>query len=210
MIALSALPVVAALCAALPAAPTAEAAVAAALAVPGARAEVRGVSGATPRGCVPAAWSAARAVGASGQVPLGFDGRDAVGARCTGVAWADVRVSAAGLRATRDLRAGEPLAGATVAAEVVLEAGRRPLPALPAGATAARPLRAGDVLDEADLRVGPGPGDPVTVAVRAGGVELTVTGKALACARGKACALLPGGRRVEGRWDGARIALEAP
>ncbi len=198
------------LLASMPPAPTADAAVAAALAVAAARAEVLGVTGATPRGCVPAAWSAARAVGTSGPVPLAFDGRDAAGARCAGVAWAEVRVTAAGLRATRDVRAGEPLAGVTAPAEVALEAGRRPVPALPAGAAAARPLRAGDVLDEADLHVGPFPGEPVTVAVRAGGLELSITGKALACPRGKACALLPGGRRVEGRWDGARIALEAP
>jgi len=205
------------LLATLPSAPSAEAAVAAALAGPGARAEVLGLSATTPRDCVPAAWSATRPVSASGAVALRFDGRDGAGARCEGFAWAEVRLRAAGLRLVREVRSGEPLAGAVAPAEVPLEAGRHPAPALPPGATAVRALRAGAVLEEGDLRVGPAPGDPVTVAVRAGELELTVQGRALACGRGRgsaasacAAALLPGGRRIEGRWDGARIAVEAP
>ena len=189
-----------------------EDAVAAALALPGARAELAGVRGATPRGCAPVAWSAPKPIGASGQAPLRFEGRDAAGAACEGWAWADVRVRVRGLRLARDVRAGEPLETAATAAEVEAAPGRPVLAALPPGATAARALRAGAALGEADVRVGPAPGDPVTVAVRSGGLELSLSGRAAACARPRGCAaaLLPGGRRVTGRWDGDRILVEAP
>jgi hypothetical protein len=32
----------------------------------------------------------------------------------------------------------------------------------------------------------------------------------VACARGRACAVLPSGRRIEGAWHGGRIVVESP
>jgi hypothetical protein len=149
-------------------------------------------------------------VDASGQVALRFTGRDGHGAPCEGWAWADVKVTAPALRVARDLRAGEPLAGAVAPAVVELLPARRAVAALPDGAVAARPLRAGAALLLSDLRVGPRPGDAVVVLVRAGAVELERTGRAVPCPRDRACALLPGGKRVEGRYLAGRIVVEAP
>lgn len=189
---------------------TAERAVAAALAAPIARAELTGLRGATPRGCAAQSWSAPRPVASSGPVALRFEGRGPGGARCEGWAWADVKVYAPALRLTRDVRSGERLEGAVEAVELEVTQGRSALGSLPSGAVASRELRAGAALAGSDLRVGPAPGDPVTLLVRSGGVELSLPARALGCGRAAGCAaLLPGGRRVEGRWDGARIAVEA-
>ena len=204
------------------AAATVQRAVADALSVPGARVELLGLRDASPRACAPLAWSAPRAIVASGPVALRFEGgtgqegKAGAGARCQGWAWADVKVYATALRLTRDVRSGQDLAGLVEAAEVEVSQGRRTLSALPGGAAAARALRAGTLLSAPDVRVGPAPGDPVTVLVRSGALELSLPGRAMACrdslggAPGSCvAALLPGGRRVEGRWDGAHIAVEA-
>jgi hypothetical protein len=187
---------------------TAQRALADALSRPGARVEVLGLRNVTPGACTPRSWSSPKAVGSSGPVAMRFDGQQGE-ARCQGWAWADVKVFATGLRLTRDVQPGEALAGAVEAAEIEVTRGRRTLFALPDGAAASRAMRAGTLLAGSDLRVGPAPGDPVTVRVRAGALELTLPARAVACARAT-CAILPGGRRVEGRWDGTHLALEAP
>jgi hypothetical protein len=184
-------------------------AIAAALAIPGARAEVGEIRASGPA-CAVERAEALRPVSGTGEVPVRLAGRDPAGAPCERFAWARVRVLAPALRTTRVVRAGEPIAAAVVPAEAEVRAGRAPLAALPAGALAARALRAGDSVFEEDLAHGPPPGAAVEVLVRAGAVELTQVGHAVACARGLACALLPGGRRVEGRYDGTRIIVEAP
>jgi flagella basal body P-ring formation protein FlgA len=193
-------------------APTPDAAVAAALAAPGARAEVLAVR--PSPGCAAETFEARGAVEASGEVPLRTSGRDLRGAPCAGAAWASVRVLAPALVVARALREGESLEGAVALAEREVRAGRHPLTALPPGATATRPLRPHDALAPGDVRVGPRPGEPVAVLVRAGPLELERTGRAVPCAREAeavhACALLPGGRRVEGRLLAGRILVEAP
>jgi hypothetical protein len=191
-------------------APTPDAAVRAALAPAGAEVEVRAVRATANARCPAERWEAMRPVEASGQVPLRFTGREPAGARCEGFAWADVRVSGPALRLARDVAADEPLAGAVEAAVAELLPARRPVAALPAGALAARRLRAGAPLLEADLRVGPRSGDPVAVVVRAGALELEQSGRAVPCPKGRACALLPGGRRVEGRLEAGRVVVEVP
>jgi hypothetical protein len=50
----------------------------------------------------------------------------------------------------------------------------------------------------------------VEVVVRAGDLEITREARAVPCVRGRACALLPGGRRVEGRLLDGRILVEVP
>jgi flagella basal body P-ring formation protein FlgA len=178
-----------------------------ALAVPGGRVEALDWRPALPSGCAATEAEAARPLAASGRVAVRLRGT-AAGGPCQGSGWAQVRVLAPALVAARALREGEPLA--TAPAEVELRAGRAPLAALPEGALAARAIPAGAPIDVGMLRVGPRPGEPVVVVLRAGALTVEQSGRALPCARGRGCALLPSGRRVEGRLDGGRILVEMP
>jgi flagella basal body P-ring formation protein FlgA len=199
----------------LAAAPTPDRAIAAALSAPGSRAEVLAVRAAAA-GCSAESFEATGAVEASGDVPLRIHGRDREGGACEGAAWAAVRVFAPALVVARALREGEPLKGAVELEEREVRLGRPAVVALPEGAAAARTLRARDALAPADVRVGPRPGEPVAVLVRAGTLELERSARAVPCAReaavreGRACALVPGGRRIEGRFQAGRILVEAP
>ncbi len=122
-----------------------------------------------------------------------------------------MRVVCTGLVTSRAVAMGESLDGAVQTAEVEVRTGRPPAVSdLPPGARAARGLAAGAPLSPADVRDGPFPGEPITVVLTGGGLELSREGRALPCTPGRACALLPGGRRVEGRLEGGRLVLEAP
>jgi flagella basal body P-ring formation protein FlgA len=187
-----------------------QAAVAGALSLPGARAEIEGVRTSSGAGCTAESWEALRAVEASGSAALRFSGRSADGVPCHGYAWGRVRVLAPAAVTTRDLREGEPLDGALITAEREVLPGRRTLGSAPAGAAAARRLAAGTVLDETDVRNGPAPGAPVLVFLRAGALSVEQAGRAVACARGRSCALLPSGRRLEGRFVDGHILVEVP
>ena len=203
----------AALALALPlllAAATPAAAVERALARKGARAEVGEVRTASGRGCEAEAWESLRAVEASGAAALRFTGRTAAGAPCEGYAWGRVKVLAPTAVTTRDLREGEPLTGAVTLEEREVLPGRHALAAAPEGASAARRLAAGAVLDESSVRTGPAPGEPVLVRLRAGALFVEQSGRALPCQRGRTCALLPSGRRVEGRLEDGHLLVEAP
>jgi hypothetical protein len=186
------------------------AAIAAALAPQGARAEVGQVRVSSGLGCAVSHAEALRPVTASGQVPLRLTGTGPEGLPCEAFGWARVRVLAPGLLLARAVATGEPLEGAVRPGEVELRAGRAYLPSLPAGARAARALPAGAALIPSDVRAGPLPGEPIEVLVRTGALELSLTGRAVPCARGRACALLPGGRRVEGRIAGDHLLVEVP
>jgi hypothetical protein len=97
-----------------------------------------------------------------------------------------------------------------VAGEAEVRAGHAPLATAPEGAVAARAIPAGAPIEEAMLRRGPAPGAPVAVVLRSGLIAVETTGRAVPCPRGRACALLPSGRRVEGRLDAGRILVEPP
>jgi hypothetical protein len=186
-------------------------AVAAALAVPRARAEVVEVQVTAGRGCPAGRAEALRPVTGSGEVPLRLLGSGPDGRVCEAFGWARVRVTRTGLVATRALAAGEPLAGAVGPAEVEVRPGQAPaICDLPGEARAAHALAAGAPLHQNDLRLGPAPGEPITVVILADGLELSREGRALPCPSGRACALLPSGRRVEGRLEAGRLVLEAP
>lgn len=185
-------------------------AVAGALAVPGARVELDGVRTSSGAGCAPEAWATLRAVEASGSAALRFSGRAADGTPCQGFAWGRVRVLAPAAVTTRALREGEPLDGALATQEREVLPGRRALLGAPPGAAAARRLPAGAVLEESAVRAGPAPGEPVLVVLRAGSLSVEQAGRAVPCPRGRACALLPSGRRVEGRPVDGRILVEVP
>jgi hypothetical protein len=180
-----------------------------ALALPGARLEIASWQATLPPGCAAAGAEALRPVVASGPAALRLVGR-ASGAPCEGWGWARVRVFAPSLVASRPLREGEAVAPASSPAELEVLPGRTPLAALPSGAVASRPIAAGAPIEPTSLRVGPAPGEPVAVVLRVGDVAVEQTGRALPCARGRACALLPSGRRVEGSFEGGRISVEAP
>jgi hypothetical protein len=186
------------------------AALTAALALPGARVELLGLDGAPPAGCAVESADVPRPVAASGRHAVRLAGATAAGARCDGWRWAEARVLAPALRTTRDLAAGERVDGAAEPVEREVRPGRAPLAALPAGATAARALRAGTILEDLHLRSGPLPGAAVAVLVRAGALAVEQPGRAVPCGRGRACALLPSGKRVEGVLDGGRLVVELP
>jgi len=192
---------------AAPAPAPVEAALRRALALPGARVAVEGWRPALPDGCALAEAEAAQPISASGAVAVRLRGRS--GERpCEAWGWAAVRVFQRGAVAARSHRAGEPLEA--VAGEVEVRPGRAPLADLPEGAVAARAIPAGAPVEESAVRHGPLPGAPVAVLLRSGLIAVETSGKAVPCPRGRACALLSSGRRVEGRLEGGRILVEPP
>jgi len=182
-----------------------EAALRRALAVPGARVVAESWRPALPEGCALAEADAPRAISASGPVAVRLRGR--AGARsCEAWGWASVRVFGRAALAAHALRPGDPVEA--VAGEAELRAGHSPLAAVPEGAVAVRAIPAGAPVEEAMIRRGPSPGAPVAVVLRSGLLAVETSGKALPCRGGRACALLPSGRRVEGRLEGGRILVE--
>jgi len=177
---------------------------------PGARAAVAAPQVSSGRGCQAGTWETLRPATASGQAALRFTGADAGGRPCEGFAWARVTVLAPSAVATRPLEDGDLLDGAVAWELREVRPGRTPLSALPAGATAARRLAAGAVLDEGAVRTGPRHGQPVAVLIRVGALTIEQPGRAVPCSRGRACAVLPSGRRVEGRLADGRILVEVP
>jgi hypothetical protein len=164
-----------------------------------------------PRGCVASSASIDRAVATSGRYAVKLTGSGMGGSVCVGWAWARVRVSGAVLAASRALKAGDPLAGATVLVERELKAGRMPLTELPEGALAGQSIAAGQLLEAGQIHAaGPPTGDPLTVVARSGSVLIAQQGRAVPCARGRTCAQLSSGRRVEGRLEGGRLVVEVP
>jgi flagella basal body P-ring formation protein FlgA len=194
-----------------------QAAAARALRVAGARVEVRAYQPSAGARCVPDAFQLLAPVEASGRFPVRTSGADARGAVCEGWGFAEVRVLAPALVLARTLRAGEPLEGALHREEAELPPRRVLATRIPEGAVAARRLPAGVPLAGDDVHVGPRPGEAVTVAVRAGALQIERAARAVACPRTPvptprpaACAVLPSGKRVEGVLEGGRIVVEAP
>jgi hypothetical protein len=190
-------------------APPVRAAVAGAVTLPGARAEVLELNGGLPSLCVLGRAEVPTSISASGRVAVQLFGVDR-GRPCRAWAWARVRVTAPALVTTRALVEGDPLEGAVEASLREVSPGRSPLSVLPDGAIAARALAAGVPLDETLLRVGARPGETVGVVLRVGSLTVEQEGRAIACRRGRVCALLPSGRRVEGVWHDGRIVLGSP
>jgi hypothetical protein len=194
----------------LASAPTPREAVASALALAGAEVEVSEVRLSQGAGCSAATWETLKPVESSGPAGLRFDGTDAHGSPCQGYAWARVRVLAPAAVTTRALREGEPLDDAVALASREVLPGHHALGGVPAGAVAGRALPAGTALEPSSIRVGPRLGGPVTVVLQLGSLSVEQPGRAVPCARDRACALLPSGRRVEGRLVAGRLLVEAP
>jgi len=186
------------------------AAVVPALGLPGARAEVLAVEGSPPAGCEISRAEVKTPVTASGRVVVHVVGSAPGGEACAAWTWAVVRVTAPALVTSRPVAVGEPLADAVRSVEREVMAGQPPLAALPEGAQARYALPAGAALGQSSMSIGPPPGKPVTVILRAGALSVEQLGTAVGCRWGRACALLSSGRRVEGAWHGGRIELDTP
>lgn len=158
-------------------------------------------------------WDAPRCLGEFIPAPFDASGRVAVkvrGARCEAWGWAQVRVLVTVASLTRDLKEGEPLAGAWVGKETEFKGGVV-LSEVPAGATASHALRQGGALSFGDVRVGPKPGTSITVRVVLGALSLEQRGTISPCNGAETCATLPSGKRVAGLFsDGVLLVKEAP
>ncbi len=187
----------------------ARAAVEAAIAVPDGRAELLGLEGALPR-CTADVVDAPRPITTSGRTALRLHGHDRSGRACDGWAWARVRVTGPALVTTRAVAEGESLTGAVTTRQREVEPGHPVVTELPEGARATRALPAGAPLDPALIRVGPLPGDAVTVTLLLGYLRVDEEAHATSCRAGRACAVLPSGRRVEGFWHDGRIVIGSP
>ncbi len=177
-----------------------------ALAVPGARLEVLALRESGSSGCEATQAEVQRPVTTSGAVVVRLRGPG-----CESLAWADLRVLAKGLVLTHAVREGEPLQGAAAAAEIELRQGQDLLSSLARDARAARSLPAGTQLSLHHVRAeGPAIGSQVKIEVRAGALVAVQMGRVVGCVPGRACAILPSGRRVEGTLDAGRILVEAP
>jgi hypothetical protein len=164
-----------------------------------------------PPGCLVDSVEVERRITGSGQVAVRLSGRRDGGLSCQGWAWARVKVVASVRVAARALRTGESLAGATVLEEREINSSYEPLDAIADDATTTRPLAAGQVLQRSHVRLDePAPGQPVTVVAQAGAVSIVQTGRVVPCVRGRGCAQLPSGRRVEGRFSDGRLLVEVP
>jgi len=180
-----------------------------ALAVPGARLEVLSVQAPGDTSCAAESAEALGMVRGSGKATVRLTGRRASGAGCASAVFAAVRVTAPAWVLTRTVRTGEPLAGAAQLEEREVRPGHLPVAALSPEARVARPLPGGTVLEPEHLApAGPAPGAEVEVVVNARGLVLQQSARAVPCSRGRACALLPSGTRVEGSWIDGHLLVE--
>jgi flagella basal body P-ring formation protein FlgA len=177
--------------------------------LPGARVEASDFRPELARGCTVIAAELSGPLTTSGRIPVRLSGSLPGGERCSGWGWVMARLLAPALVASRALPAGTPLEGAVTPQEREVRTGQLPVLQLPAGAVAGRAIAAGQVLEERDLRVGPVLGQDVTVLLRLGAIRVEQIGRAVPCARGRACAQMPSGKRVEGTWQGGRIHVES-
>ncbi len=187
-----------------------ETALARALALSGSEIRLADYRPRLPITCLVSRAEAAKSITASGHVAVHLFGRDASGRDCEGWAWATVHVFSRVLVTSRAVREGEPLEGAVRTDTREALEGRNALVELPGKAVAARSLPAGQALLESDQRTGPRPGDTLDVVIRVGAVEVEQVGHAVPCVRGRTCAVLPSGKRVEGNYQKGRLLVEAP
>jgi hypothetical protein len=159
-----------------------------------------------PRGCVAASAKVERPIASSGRYPVKLEG-----AGCHGWIWVSVKVVANVRVATRALKPGDPLAEGTTLGPREITQGHTPLVDLADGLIAAAPIAAGQLIEPHQVRQsGTAPGESVQVEVHSGSVSILQSGRAVPCVRGRACAVLPSGRRLEGRIQNGRLVVEIP
>jgi flagella basal body P-ring formation protein FlgA len=183
-----------------------------ALAAPGARLDsvVEERSAARSNDCRAVTAEVTRPIDGSGRVALKITGRSLHGQSCDGWTWVRVRVVAPVMVTARAVREGERVAGATVSEERELRAGHEPATVGPAS-VAVRAIAAGQMIEasqisEPTLRAG----EAVKVLVVSGAVAIEQSGRAVPCTRGRSCAMLASGRRVEGDLVDGRLVVESP
>jgi hypothetical protein len=145
---------------------------------------------------------AAGAVSASGRVTLRAHGVTAEGRSCSTFLAAHVRVSALTTVTSDPVRAGDVLDGHVVQQLAEMRGGA-PAFVAPPGARATHDLAPGTTVRATDTATGPALGAPIMVVARLGAVELKQTGRVAACPPRSTgtCAVIQGGRRVEGVVD---------
>jgi flagella basal body P-ring formation protein FlgA len=175
-----------------------------ALAIPGAR-------------IIPLSWSAPRHCrirGASVSQPIDGSGRVAVklvGEGCAAWGWVHLEIWAETAVTTRAVRAGEVLAPALAVVEKEIKPGRAPF--IPArGAVAVHAISTGSMVEPSDVSGSTVvAGDPVKIVVVAGALAVETQGRRITCGRGRACAVLPSGKHVEGEMDeSGHLIVEVP
>jgi len=176
---------------------------------PGAIATVIDYRPTLPQGCRVQRAEIAKRLDASGRVAVKLTGETESQAICQGWAWATIRIEAVIQVASKAIREGEPIAAKLERREI--RPGREPLETIPEGARAARSIAAGEILEGHLLStLSARPGDAVPVLVKSGAIAVALIGRAVPCAKGRACAQLPSGRRIEGTLEDGRLVVEAP
>jgi flagella basal body P-ring formation protein FlgA len=175
----------------------------------GARLEVTSLRG--PSRCEAVRAEVDKPIAASGLVPLRIEGHAPDGAHCAGLGVAEVRLFAPVWLTQRALGPGEAVEGSVVRLEREVRAGHAPLSEVAEGLVAARALPAGTIL-EAPLVQDPAwrPGASVRVVLQSGALAVVQVGRIVPCVPGRGCAVLPSGRRVEGRRANGELHLEMP
>jgi hypothetical protein len=188
-----------------------------ALALPGARidggAEERSSSSpssssARQAGCQVGDAEVLGSVEGSGRIAVKLIGQRPGGQPCEVWTWVRVRVMAPLPVSTRALRAGDPVAEAYVTEERELRAGHAP-PRIGPQAVATRAIAAGQVLQsdqvgDPSVRLGQG----LKVLVVSGALTIEQSGRSVPCARGRTCAVLASGARVEGELIDGRLVVQ--
>jgi hypothetical protein len=169
---------------------------------------VRRVAG-LPEGCVPATVQPLSPLDYSG--PVVADVADQQGG-CRSRVIVDVQIEKPVLVLNRPLGVNEPLADAVSPTWREVSRHQQTIINLPEGATARRPLMAGQTLVDDDIAMpGPAVGSPVKIVLHAGELRLVRTAVVTPCAGGvdrrHHCARLPNGRQVHGLFRDGVIAL---
>jgi flagella basal body P-ring formation protein FlgA len=181
-----------------------------AISVPGARLDSASDEKPTGRSCAPHEVSVPHAVDGSGRVAVKVVGTRAGGVRCEAWTWVRVRVVADVAVTRRAIRAGEGLTDAVSMETREVVAGRAPA-VLSTGSVAARSLVAGAVVEADAVTVATARlGEQIKVVVMMGGLAVEQSGRATPCVRGRSCAVLPSGRRVEGDFIDGRLLVTLP
>lgn len=181
-----------------------------ALTVPGAHLQILQYKPSLPATCTPQK-ALVPPVGESGHIALRLFGTLANGQPCHGWAWVRLQVFVKAWVTRQSVDVGAPLADMVVSAEKEVVPGRTFLQMLPEGSVAAMPLGPKVALEASHVREKtPEFGNTVTLRMRLGALTVEQEGRWVACARKMACALLPNGKRIEGRWNGQEIVVEPP
>jgi hypothetical protein len=188
-------------------------ALARALSVDGARIDgaVEERAASRPSACRITEAEAPRAVDGSGRVAVKLIGRKPGGDHCEAWTWVRVRVVAPVAVSTRALHAGDPLSGgAIITEERELRSGHPPAQITP-GSVAARAINSGQVLEANQVSAPTARlGETLTVLVVSGALTIEQSGRAVPCERGRTCAILPSGKRVQGDLVDGRLVVESP